>query len=33
MTHDRVQEILGWYDHENRGVRTNLARILMHGRL
>lgn len=30
---DRVKEILSWYSHENPGVRTNLARILGHGRL
>jgi len=30
---ERVQEILSWYDGENIGVRTNLARILGHGRL
>ena len=30
---DRVREILSWYDSENPGVRTNLARILNHGRL
>lgn len=29
----RVSEILSWYSHENLGVRTNLARFLMHGRL
>ena len=29
----RVKEILSWYDSENAGVRTNLARILNHGRL
>ncbi len=29
----RVQEILSWYDGENIGVRTNLARILNHGTL
>ncbi|NBO46429.1 MAG: class I fructose-bisphosphate aldolase [Actinobacteria bacterium] len=33
MSHDRVNEILSWYDHENRGVRSNLARMFMHGRL
>ena len=33
MANLRVQEILGWYSSENRGVRTNLARMLMHGRL
>lgn len=30
---DRVKEILGWYDNESPGVRTNIARILNHGRL
>ena len=30
---DRVREILSWYTSENPGVRTNLARILNHGRL
>ncbi|HLI06600.1 MAG TPA: class I fructose-bisphosphate aldolase [Ktedonobacteraceae bacterium] len=30
---DRVREILSWYDSENAGVRTNLARMLNHGRL
>src|SRR6267142_5902538 len=29
----RVREILGYYDSENAGVRTNLARMLNHGRL
>ena len=29
----RVKEILSWYDSENIGVRTNLARILNHGKL
>ena len=33
MTNDRVREILSWYDYENIGVRRNLSRILMHGRL
>lgn len=33
MVHERVREIVGWYDFENVGVRRNLARILMHGRL
>ncbi len=28
-----VRQILSWYGHENIGVRTNLARILMHGAL
>src|SRR3989441_6029537 len=30
---DRVREILSWYNNENPGVRTNLARMLNHGRL
>ena len=30
---DRVREILSWYNSENPGVLTNLARILNHGRL
>ncbi|HZR43282.1 MAG TPA: class I fructose-bisphosphate aldolase [Ktedonobacteraceae bacterium] len=30
---DRVREILSWYSGENPGVRTNLARMLNHGRL
>ena len=29
----RVREILSWYDSENAGTRTNLARLLNHGRL
>ena len=29
----RVKEILSWYESENPGVKTNLARLLMHGRL
>ncbi|MBI3758654.1 MAG: class I fructose-bisphosphate aldolase [Deltaproteobacteria bacterium] len=29
----RVREILSYYDSENAGVRTNLARFLNHGRL
>jgi len=29
----RVREILGWYQGENPGVLTNLARMLNHGRL
>jgi len=29
----RVREILSWYDSENAGTRTNLARMLNHGRL
>jgi class I fructose-bisphosphate aldolase len=31
--HDRIREILYWYASENPGVRTNLARMLNHGRL
>lgn len=30
---DRIREILSWYTSENPGVRTNLARMLNHGRL
>src|SRR5258707_15045930 len=30
---DPIREILGWYASENPGVRTNLARMLNHGRL
>lgn len=30
---DRVREILSWYASENPGVRTNIARLLNHGRL
>jgi class I fructose-bisphosphate aldolase len=29
----RIREILSWYDAENAGVRTNLARMLQHGTL
>jgi fructose-bisphosphate aldolase, class I len=29
----RVREILSWYDSENAGVRSNLARMLNHGKL
>ena len=29
----RVREILSWYSSDNVGVRTNLARLLNHGRL
>lgn len=29
----RMQEILSWYDSDNAGTRTNLARILGHGKL
>src|SRR5579875_3042205 len=30
---DRVREILGWYESDNPGTKTNLARLLNHGRL
>ncbi len=30
---DRIREILGWYNNENPGVRSNLARMLNHGKL
>jgi class I fructose-bisphosphate aldolase len=30
---ERIREILSWYTNENPGVRTNLARMLNHGRL
>ena len=30
---DRISEILSWYSSENPGVRTNLARMLNHGKL
>lgn len=30
---ERIREMLGWYANENPGVRTNLARMLNHGRL
>ena len=33
MDQARIAEILSWFAHENLGVRTNLARLLMHGRL
>ena len=29
----RVKQMLSWYEGETPGVKTNLARILMHGRL
>lgn len=29
----QVKEILSWYESDNPGVKTNLARLLMHGRL
>ena len=30
---DSTRGILRWYTGENRGMRTNLARLLSHGRL
>jgi class I fructose-bisphosphate aldolase len=30
---DRIREILSWYGSDNAGTRTNLARLLNHGRL
>jgi len=30
---DRVREILSWYESDNPGVKTNLARLLNAGRL
>src|SRR5437899_7431324 len=30
---DRIREILSWYNSESPGIRTNLARMLNHGRL
>lgn len=32
MGHDRVQEMLSWYDGEDRRMRGNLRRLLEHGR-
>ena len=29
----KVKEILSWYESDNPGVKTNLARLLMHGKL
>ncbi|MFL5405727.1 MAG: fructose-bisphosphate aldolase, partial [Myxococcales bacterium] len=29
----RVREILGWYQSDNPGTKTNIARLLNHGRL
>ena len=29
----RTQEILSWYESDNPGTRTNLARLLNHGKL
>src|SRR6201988_763305 len=33
LMNERIREILSWYTSENPGVRTNLARMLNHGRL
>ena len=30
---DRVQEILSWYSSDNAGTKTNIARLLRHGKL
>ena len=30
---ERVREILSWYESDNPGTRTNIARLLNHGRL
>src|ERR1700746_541380 len=30
---ERTHEILSWYESDNPGTRTNLARLLNHGRL
>src|SRR5512140_1452271 len=30
---DRVREILSWYSSDNAGTRTNIYRLLMHGKL
>ena len=30
---DCIREMLSWYASENPGVRTNLVRMLNHGRL
>src|SRR3954454_21449030 len=30
---ERVRQILSWYESDNPGTRTNLARLLNHGRL
>src|ERR1700694_1998461 len=32
-TTSRVREILSWYPSDNPGTKTNLARLLNHGRL
>src|SRR5215475_2810146 len=30
---ERTREILSWYESDNPGTRTNLARLMNHGRL
>ena len=30
---NRVQEILSWYESDNAGTKTNIARLLNHGKL
>jgi class I fructose-bisphosphate aldolase len=30
---DRIREILSWYGSDNAGTKTNIARLLMHGKL
>ena len=30
---DRIQDILSWYSNDNAGTKTNLARLLRHGKL
>jgi|GEM_PF-4304030 len=30
---ERIKEILSWYGSDNPGTRTNLARLLSHGKL
>jgi hypothetical protein len=32
-TTDRVREILSWYESDNPGAKTNIARLLNAGRL
>ena len=29
----QIQKILGYYESDNPGIKANLARILMHGKL
>ena len=30
---DRIQDILSWYSSDNAGTKTNIARLLRHGKL